>query len=987
MARLEVEFQIEGDDKLRRVVVREGTTIGELLDQIRRDTGRTDLTEICSDDTKLAPDELVADWVDDIVVRVGRPEEPPAPAYPPIDDLPAGLGHPEEPPAPAYPAFVPIPQDGYDDVTRTVVNAKVHIAANKAVQNIKDGQLRVFTTQDYDSMVIGEVMAIPLDSTRAQVEAAIRRQFRIRAHEHVLLFLSGGSVFSDEFQDGGRARPMTLNDLFGRCDFLSRKIYAVVVRRPPGDHVFQTNLEKATVQVCNYSTDEMKYLLSPVEPAENAVCYSAVACLLGYLACNGYRSEDLMRALAYVTGFAPLVCGISQLMNNQAVDGMTVAAVTASLHALCRQMVPFTIPDNRVFEHLLRVCSYVSHMALPEGMFDDVVKYIDHIPDGDDLQQFVDRSGQPNPACYYCPDGEDVNVPLSVITGANYSEVEMAFQNYSSFRPVGAASLAAVFEVRILLYKQGLTVLFLRRGDDDSIIYVNPEKGVILNITQDLLARVVSRGAEDKAPILLAAEDVEEVCDVVIDCSGSMLSKLDGKSALGMAKPKPEEKGGPLGDTPRIYCAWQYLSLFANRTYGFRLPTLIGMIRFNDDVDTVCAPSPISKDFELAITKLEAKGKTHLYDAILQGIENIENCDPGHRFVKAKKRILVFSDGVDKGSTETSPMRVAQQLVSKNIILDSVHLTAQNDVSRDLVKLSHATGGYAFHVTDPAEGLSLFENEAFLILRMRPPVDVVRDITEDVWGRVRADFDDRIDNTELLTVSKRPEGLYTPRGMLSHDAVEPHTQRREKRMMKEIRHVVSKQDDERFRVYVNSGDFNEWKLFVASPAESPYGKLWWSMSIVFPPEYPAQPPLFRFISPIHHVNVSDDGRVCLYELTDGYNMKTSVVSLILAVLNMFANPQVQFATHVERRLQFTKLPDGSFAPDDKYIELVHLSAENAMGTPEDWLTGIPRENIHDGAGFAIPPEEPDDMEEDTDGTPSIFDASTHYVRTEDNDMI
>lgn len=992
MARLEVEFVIDGDATLHRVVVGEDTTIRDLLAQIRRVTGRTDLVDIWSDDDRIEPDQLVADWVESgITVKVGHPAEPAAPAYPAIPaypDIPPYPAPPADPAIPAYPTPPAMTDEVLVDVTQTIVHVNPHLLTDVNVQNSKDGQIRVFTTQDYHSMVDGLVMDIPLDSTRAQVEAAIRREFGIGAEQHVLLFLSGGAVFSDEFQDGGRARPMTLNDLFGTCAFLSRKIYAVVVQRPPaGEGVFQTKLRKEDVQVCNYSTDEMKYLLSPVVPAANDVCYSAMACLLGYLNLSGYRSEDLMRALAYVTGFAPLVCGISQLANNQVVDGMTVAAVTASLYAICRHMIPSTVSNDCVFEFLLRVCSYVSHMALPEGVFDDVAEYVDHIPDGDDMQQFVARSRQPNPACYYCPDGKDMDVPLSVITKVNYSEVEAAFQNYSTFRPVGAASLSAVFTIRILLYKDGVTVLFIRRADDGRIVYVNPHRGLILSITEDDLAQVISAGAKDRAPILLAPEDVEEICEVIIDCSGSMLSRFDGRTAMGLgSKPKPEKLGGPLGDTPRIYCAWQYLSLFSNRTYGFRLPSLIGMVRFNDSVETVCAPSPISKDFELAITKLVASGKTHLYDAILEGVANLERADPDHRFTKAKKRLLVFSDGSDSGSTETSPIRVAQVLVANNIVLDSVHLTAQDEASKELVKLSHASGGYAFRVTNPEEGLWLFENEAFLILRMRPPVDIVRDITEDVWGRIRSDFDDRIENVELLTVSKRPAGLYTPRGILSSDAREPHTQRREKRMIKEIRHVLGEQNDERFRVYVNSGDFNEWKLFVASPAESLYGHVWWSMSIVFPPEYPAQPPLFRFVSPIHHVNVSDDGRVCLYELTDGYNMKTSVVSLILAVLNMFTNPQVQFATHVERRLQFIKRPDESFAPGDEYVELARSSADNAMNNPEEWLVDVPRRNIIDDAEFVPEPEEPVDLDDDTDLS-GPFAMSVHAVTTTDIDAI
>ena len=917
MSRIQLAYRVAGEGPRRRVLVASDATVGDLLDAIRRETGRTDLTTITSGDVPIPETEKADDWADEpLVVKAG----------------------------------------GFIDITQST--AKVHVKGDDQLQNIKDGQLRVFTTQDYDTMVHGRVMDIPLNSTRRETEEAIRREFKIGPDKCVLLYLSGGMVFSEEYRDRGTKRPMRMSDFFDKCDFVSRKVYAVVVERPRvGENVFKAlkAADCAIVQLCSYATEEMKYLLSPVKEAANDTCYSAMACLLGYLSANGYRSGLLVSACAFVTGFAPLVCGLSRIMRGCDLDGMTVAAVTASLYALCRFLVPVTVDDSRGFEYLLRVCSYLSHINTPP-QFEEVTHFVDHVRDGSDLERFLADSDQANPFCDYSPDGLDEDIPLLQMTELNYAEVERAFQTYKSFRPVGAASLHSVFNVSILHYKEGTTALFLKRDGDGYIVFIDPRRGGAVRATEERLAEVVADSYQDTSPILLDPLDVQEIFLVEIDCSGSMNTKLDGKSALGLLKPKPAAVGGPVGDTTRMHIAWQYLSLLTNRLYGFRIPCLLGLIQFNDTITSVCEFSPASKDFELGIAKLNVRGQTRLYDAIVEGVSKLSTFDPEGLYYRAKKRILVFSDGVDSHSEHTDPKEVAQQLIDHNIILDSVHLTTKG-TSQDLVKLSHLTGGYAFQVTDSGHGLSWFENEAFLILRMRPERFIPRTVTQEVWDSASVKFDNDIQNTELLTASKRPAGLYTPRGILAHEKTEPHTERREKRMLKEIRRILAHQDDDQFRVYVNSRDFNEWKLFVASPAESVYGNVWWSMSVVFPPEYPNLPPLFRFVSDIHHVNVSDDGRVCLYELNDGYNAKKTVWSLIKAVLSMFTKPQVQFATQIERRLQFVVQEDRSFAPNDEYIGLCRDSALNAKPDAEGWLTGIPDIYDDDGGGGGGGPAE------------------------------
>ena len=88
---------------------------------------------------------------------------------------------------------------------------------------------------------------------------------------------------------------------------------------------------------------------------------------------------------------------------------------------------------------------------------------------------------------------------------------------------------------------------------------------------------------------------------VCFDRSGSMCCDLNGNS-----KPSPEEP-------TRLTIATQYLTSFVNKTYGYRVPCILGLIVFNHELDYRCHLSPLIPDFEdNGLKGIEAQGTTHL---------------------------------------------------------------------------------------------------------------------------------------------------------------------------------------------------------------------------------------------------------------------------------------------------------------------------------------------------------------------------------------
>ena len=932
-------FVDHADGTLYNIEMHEGATIRELIEAVRRERGRPELDKCYDGEDDINEDEEVRMWTENaLLIKASAPAYPDVPAYP---DIPAAPDAPAYPTIPAYPTgpAAPAGEPGMD-IEATIVGVRAEPVTENLVQNERDGKLRVYATITYDDMACGREMDIPGDSNREAVERRIREEFGIGEDKCVLLYLSGGLLFTDRYGD----RDLCLNDLFGRCN-LSKKIYAVVVRQPPGGMDLLTN---EVGELCDCHTDEKKYLLSPIVPAADDICYSAIACLLGYLAHGGRRTEVLVKACTLVTGFAPLVCGITNISNlgNQ-VTGRTVVAVTAALHCLVSGLLPDIIPPEKVFSYLLRVCAFVTHIDECKDFEREPVECREHNPDGEDLDQFVTATEQQDPFAYYTCDGQTVPIPLVAIRAVPLQQIENAFSAFAAFRPVGCGTVHTCHGTEIVSYRR-VTVLYTGPEPGGNLNFIDPRRGERRIYTMDALLNFARYGIEGYTPLLMPSDKVEEIVVVALDCSGSMKSKLDGKTALGIGeRPKGDNV---VGDTARFHVAWQYLSLLMNRLYGFRIPVLLGFVTFNDQVVPMCPISPVSGDIERAVKEMVnlVKGQTKLYDAIYDCIRSIVDFCASGKYDHAKRRILVFSDGSDHTS-EHRAEDVAQDLVANHIILDSIHLSAK-DQSQDLVKMSHASGGFAFQIKEVEDGLRLFEDEAFLILRMReeanpPPV------TPEVWGLARDSFDDKIQNTELLTASKRPTGLYTPRGFAAEKEGHVEGDKRTLRLLREIKEVIRHEDNDRFRVYVNDRDINEWKLYLASPEDSYYGNRWWSLSVVFPPDYPWVPPLFRFVSDIYHVNVSEDGRICLSALCERYRTGDHVISLINAVLAMFTAPELDSATQLGRRLAFSK-----DHVDDDYIRECAASVDNSKADPEQWLSGIPRNKIKDNADYNPGPD-------------------------------
>lgn len=103
-----------------------------------------------------------------------------------------------------------------------------------------------------------------------------------------------------------------------------------------------------------------------------------------------------------------------------------------------------------------------------------------------------------------------------------------------------------------------------------------------------------------------------------------------------------------------------------------------------------------------------------------------------------------------------------------------------------------------------------------------------------------------------------------------------------------------------------------WDLVIAGPESSPFEGYNLRARMEFPTQYPYHPPSFKFLSPVFHPNVYEDGNVCISILhtdqdemidseilnstwTPGLNVRT----VCLSIISLLNEPNIFSAANVD----------------------------------------------------------------------------------------
>ena len=113
---------------------------------------------------------------------------------------------------------------------------------------------------------------------------------------------------------------------------------------------------------------------------------------------------------------------------------------------------------------------------------------------------------------------------------------------------------------------------------------------------------------------------------------------------------------------------------------------------------------------------------------------------------------------------------------------------------------------------------------------------------------------------------------------------------------------------------INQNDYFHWIITMLGPQDTPYAGGLFFLTVDFPDNYPKKPPEVKFKNQIYHLNVSNNGHVCINTLSEWKEGTTmsEVLSLIFALfykenpnnaydsqkVNLFKNDRAKFDANV-----------------------------------------------------------------------------------------
>ncbi|CAG9313075.1 unnamed protein product [Blepharisma stoltei] len=88
-------------------------------------------------------------------------------------------------------------------------------------------------------------------------------------------------------------------------------------------------------------------------------------------------------------------------------------------------------------------------------------------------------------------------------------------------------------------------------------------------------------------------------------------------------------------------------------------------------------------------------------------------------------------------------------------------------------------------------------------------------------------------------------------------------------------------------------DFQHWQGVFIGPEDSPFENGRFRYEIIFPSNYPENPPEFFIKTKIFHPNISAEGNVCCDLIGSGWSSRNSVRSIFYGVFAVLSQPNAK----------------------------------------------------------------------------------------------
>ena len=87
-------------------------------------------------------------------------------------------------------------------------------------------------------------------------------------------------------------------------------------------------------------------------------------------------------------------------------------------------------------------------------------------------------------------------------------------------------------------------------------------------------------------------------------------------------------------------------------------------------------------------------------------------------------------------------------------------------------------------------------------------------------------------------------------------------------------------------------NLTEWEATIIGPEDTPYSGGVFTLSILFPPDYPFNPPKIKFVTRIYHCNINQHGGICLDILKDQWSPALTISKVLMSISSLLSVNQL-----------------------------------------------------------------------------------------------
>lgn len=113
-----------------------------------------------------------------------------------------------------------------------------------------------------------------------------------------------------------------------------------------------------------------------------------------------------------------------------------------------------------------------------------------------------------------------------------------------------------------------------------------------------------------------------------------------------------------------------------------------------------------------------------------------------------------------------------------------------------------------------------------------------------------------------------------------------------RRILNEIKSIdkEASECEKMFKLSMVENDMFHWEAILYGPEDSLYFGCQFKLDIKIPFDYPKMPPKVKFITPILHVNINNQGDICLDILKDKWKGSSNIRAIMFSIILLLGQP-------------------------------------------------------------------------------------------------